>query len=190
MSRLVKLRGRQDYDTLLNRMLQGAAISSPQFVADYIETSDIDFDQSLVAQTAFRYVQRNPDAAAQWAAGLDDPQYCDWALESVVDRSSQQDAPAATRWVMSQPRGAARDRLLDTMIPASVFSPNVDPKALLRAYRSDASAQRTLAEVIVRSTRLPSSMLDDSLDRAELLIELLTDPVFRRQAEDQIAAAR
>jgi hypothetical protein len=33
-------------------------------------------------------------------------------------------------------------------------------------------------------------MLDDSLDRAESLLDLFTDPVLRRQAEEQIAAAR
>ena len=187
---LVRYEGRQDYDELLTSLLRGATISSPEFVAEYIGTSDIYFDQSLVAQTAMSYVQRNPEAAAQWAMQIDDPEYAEWALEGVVDRWTQRDAPAAARWVLNQPRGSARDRLLDTMLLTSVVNPDADPEAMLAAYSSEASAQRTLSQFIFRSTRVPSGMLDASLARAEAMLEHITDPLFRQQAEDQIEAAR
>jgi hypothetical protein len=92
--------------------------------------------------------------------------------------------------VLSQPRDASRDRLLDTMLLSSVITPGIDAQEIFAAYRSDSSAQRALAEHIFRSTRVPSSMLDASLARAEALLELLTDPVFRQQAAAQIEAAR
>jgi hypothetical protein len=190
MAWLARYEGVSGYDKLLNSLLGGASRSSPEFVAEYIETSGALFDRNLVLRTASSFVEQNPEAATQWAMRIDDTEHSAWALEGVVDRWSQTDGSAATRWVLSQPRGAARDRLLGTMMLSSAISPSIDPAAILDAYASEATGQRMLAEYIFRATRVPRSMLDDSLARAEPLLELISDPVFRQQAEEQIAAAR
>jgi hypothetical protein len=182
--------GQPGYDTILARVLSGGLISDAGFVADYIETSDIDFDRGLIQSAAGTLVQQDPVAAVEWAMRLGDAERSAWAIESAVGRWAQTDGASATRWALNQPPGRERDEILDAMMLMSPVSPGVDPAALLGAYDSDAAAQRTLAEVIFRSTRVPRNMLDDSLAQAESLLEYLTSPAMREQAEEQIAMAR
>ena len=80
--------------------------------------------------------------------------------------------------------------MLDTTLLSGVTNPAIDPAELLRGYSSDAIAQRALAEYIFRSTRVPSNMLEASLSRAEPLLDLLNDPVFRQQTEREIEPAK
>lgn len=190
MDWLAEYEGRAVYRAILTRTLGGGLRSDTEFVARYIETSEIDFDRELIYGTAFALVEQNPATAVQWAMRLEDPERSAWAIEGAIDRWARMDSAASTRWVLSQPRSATRDRILDSMMLSSIDSPGVDPAALFAAYYSNAAAQRTLAELVFRSTSVPRRMLGESLSEAERLLGLFTDATLRKQAEEQIAAAR
>ncbi len=190
MNWLAGFQGQSGYDAILVRVLSGGLISDAGFVADYIETSGIESDRGLIQSAARELAQQDPEAGVQWAMRLGDAERSAWAIGAAVGRWAETDVAGATRWALSQPRGRERDQVLDVMMLISPVNPGIDPTALFGAYDSDATAQRTLAEVIFRSTRVPRNMLDASLARAESLLEHLTDPALRERAEEQIATAR
>jgi hypothetical protein len=64
----------------------------------------------------------------------------------------------------------------------------IDFDALVDAYVSDAAMQRTVASFIERAVNTPARGREAWVLQAERMLERLTDPELRRQAEREIAS--
>src|SRR5690606_25136616 len=106
-------------------------------------------DDNLVETTAGALARRSPQRALRWALRLRNREHSDRAAEAVTSQWMVSDAAAAQRWVLDQPRGQGRDRLLDRAIMAGITYRSLDEAAdldaLVSAYASDTAMQRTVA---------------------------------------------
>jgi hypothetical protein len=192
---LPRYEGRPGYAEILNRTLLGAATLSrslPQTetVARFIEGTNADVSYESVMRTAYSYAELDPAAATQWALGLSDPERQAWAAASVADGWAGNDAPAAQRWALAQPRGALRDEMLGAILAGGVFYEGLDRRALVQAFSSPAAAQESIYQFIIRDVVNRRDVTAESQAQIEWMLERLTDPELRRQAEARIAAAR
>jgi hypothetical protein len=180
--------GRQGYLDALTALLGGGTHTSPERVASFVETTSLPIGEDLVASAARALAERDPDAAARWALGLRNREHSTRAAQVVASRWMLTDAAAAQRWVLAQPRGEGRDRLLDRLIMSGQLNEAIDFDALVDAYASDAAMQRTVASFIERAVNTPARGREAWVLQAERMLERLTDPELRRQAEREIAS--
>jgi hypothetical protein len=190
---LPRYEGRPDYTEILNRTLLGSATLSrttPQAVADFIASTSADISYEAVMRTGYSYADHEPEAAMQWALGLSNPEYAGWAAAAAIDGWGGEDAPAAQRFALAQPPGALRDQMLSSLLRGGVFYEGLDHRALVRAHTSPAAAQESIFMFILRDVVTRRDVTAESRAEVEWMLEQLTDPELRRQAEERIAEER
>jgi hypothetical protein len=168
----------------MTELFNGAGESAARRVARLIETSSVRIGESAIWPVARGFTREDPDAAIQWAMGLTDPETSRLATGAVVSIWVDIDSEAAQRWVLRQPRGARRDGVLDTLMLDGVRQ-QLDRRALVAAFESEAAAQKSIVGYIQRVGR--SYRPGDPSTDVDLLMTLLRDPAERRRAEDVIA---
>jgi hypothetical protein len=190
---LPRYRNRASYRELLSQTLFGGSrmsvsLPSTETVARFIATAQDDVDENIVSQAAYAYGGLDPRAAVRWALDLAEPQRI-WAVSAVVDAWAQRDGPAAQRWAIEQPRGALRDEILGTILEGALIYNGVDPRALVEGVTSQAAAQESIYQFIVRDVVNRRDVTAASRAQVDWMLERLTDPDLRRQADERIAAA-
>lgn len=177
------------YGDVLTRVVAFAGVMNPQFLVDFVETSDAAVGRDAIQMAANYLTQADPYDAVQWATGLVDAERSAMAMEGVVSSWLVTDPAAVQRWTLDQPRSQSRDRILDALMLEGVLSADLDRESLLDAYASDSAAQQIIAASIERGARTPARFRETSMPQFELMIERLTDPELRQQAELNIGAA-
>jgi hypothetical protein len=190
---LPRSRNRASYRELQSQTLFGGSrmsvsLPSTETVARVIATAQDDVDENIVSQAAYAYGGLDPRAAVRWALDLAEPQRI-WAVSAVVDAWAQRDGPAAQRWAIEQPRGALRDEILGTILEGAIIYNGVDPRALVEGFTSQAAAQESIYQFIVRDVVNRRDVTAASRAQVDWMLERLTDPDLRRQADERIAAA-
>lgn len=187
---LQQYQGRTGYTEILNRTLLGSATLSrttPQAVADFIASTDADISYESVMRTGYSYADHEPEAAMQWALGLRNPEYAGWAAAAAIDGWGANDAPAAQRFALAQPRGALRDQMLSALLQGGVFYEGLDRKALVRGHTSPAAAQESIHMFILRDVINRREVTAESKAEVEWMLDQLTDVELKREAEERIA---
>ncbi len=181
--------GHPSYSDALTRVIGAAGITSPQFLVDFLDTSNAEVGRPAIQVAADFLTQASPENAIQWATELVDAERSAMAIEGVVSAWVNIDPVAVQRWALDQPRGESRDRILDAVMLEGALSVDMDREALLSAYASDAAAQQIIAASIERAARHPMRFRETSMQQFERMIERLTDPELRQQAELSVEAA-
>jgi len=133
---------------------------------------------------AMNWANRDPAAAAAWALERRNEQERAMAVRSVVTVWSNQDADAARQWMLRLPQGAVRDGALTTVLVNSAMQKSgaLDP-ALMNAFTSDAARQQAVLQVV-------GGLAYNDPARARAVVDGLTDPSLRAQAERTLDSAR
>jgi len=190
---LPQYESRPGYAEILNRTLTGSVMppgASPLVVARFIATSNADISDEAILRTGYSYARFDPEAATQWALGLNDPERAGVAAAAVADVWAGEDGPAAQRWALEQPRGALRDQIVGAVLTSGVFNESIDKQALVQAFSTPAAAQESIYMFILRDVVNRRDVTPESQAQIEWMMERLTDPELKRQAEERIAAAR
>jgi hypothetical protein len=177
---------RPDYDQVLSQMV---LFGDSQFAAALVESSDHAIDSTAISLAANMFAEQDPRSAAEWALRLTDADNAAAAIEGVTTGWLRTDPAAAQRWALETPRGESRDEIIDTLIEQNTPFP-LDLESLVEGYSSNAVADRSIARYVERVVPNRSFYGEAGIQRAEQLIELMTDPNLRREAEERIAEAR
>lgn len=125
---------------------------------DFVQIPGVGIDSGVAGRIGGSWAVRAPGEASRWAAGLEDPEARQAAIETVANSWMKNDPMAASQWVSGLPPGSPRDaatvRLVDHV-------QNDDPEAgLAWALTIDDAARRQQAlEGLTRSwsSRDPAS---------------------------------
>jgi hypothetical protein len=71
-----------------------------------------------------------------------------------------------------------------------MFNDNLDPETLVQAFTSPAAAQESIYMYILRDVVNRRDVTPESQAQLDWMLEQLTDPARKRQAEEDIAAYR
>lgn len=177
-----QFRGQPGYDDAVIAAARSAAARDPAAAADVLARADPSSPQhmSAAASIAAAWTRLDPAAAAAWASGLDGPAR-QVALPSIVSMWAQQAPHEARSFVLSMPRGEARDSSLQMLVAAaSQTDEGLDP-GLLAAFSSDFARQSAVTQAaLVRAAQDPTA--------ARALIDAhVTDPGLKARAEAMLS---
>ena len=128
---------------------------------------------------ATNWAEKNPRAAANWAARLSDPASRQTAAGSIARAWTQQDSREAEGWILSLPQGSVRDEALLVHLVYTVREELPDD-GYLAAFSSDLARTRAVFNVIANTADTEMSGTRAWLRRARL------SPQMREQAEQAI----
>jgi hypothetical protein len=173
---LAQYRGDPVYSRAVGSVAAGLALTDAPAAARLLATAT---DPTAATQGAYvvamQWAQRDPHAAATWAADYD-ASANQHVVPNVVGIWAQADAPAARAWTLRMPSGAARDAALGTLLSSTLAIDNVDT-ALLNAFSSPQVHDQA---VVNASMRLRGS---DRAAATRFLDRYVTDERLREQAK-------
>jgi hypothetical protein len=124
--------------------------------------------------------QRDPNAAAQHALSQRDPAVRSAAVGAIAGIWARGDAEAAQRWTLMLPNGEIRDAAIDQLLLTAAASGKF-ATPLIAAYSNERARQHGVSTAIVQLGRI-------DVAQARALVDAhITEPVLRRQTEDQLA---
>ena len=132
---IARYQGQAFYDEARSQAVLRAAESDPELVASMLPGMPATLQASAVPNIATAWVQRDPRAAAAWAAGLEGAVAEAGAAGLVVRDWMRRDLDAATRWSLDLPRGRMRDEALANLIGGS-YGVNFDPRPIFEEIES------------------------------------------------------
>ncbi len=173
---LAQYRGDPVYSRAVGSVAAGLALTDAPAAARLLATAT---DPTAASQGAYvvamQWAQKDPHAAATWAADYDAGAN-QHVLPNVVGTWAQADAPAARAWTLRMPSGAARDAALGNLFSSTFTIDNVDT-ALLNAFSSPQVHDQA---VVNASMRLRGG---DRAAAARFLDKYVTDDQLREQAK-------
>jgi hypothetical protein len=175
---VAQYRGEPGYDAAIAAVAGTTAQGDPAAAARLFESIDIaeapDAPQAAT-RIAAAWAQRDPRAAASWAAAIASDDARRSAVGAVAGQWAPRDAAGARSWALGLPAGAARDLALTQVLGATKTSA-VD-HVLVDAF-SDAEARQRGVNQAVRmiATR-------DVPAARQLADQYLTDPAARQAVE-------
>ena len=173
---LAQYRGDPVYSRAVGSVAAGLALTDAPAAARLLATAT---DPAAAASGAYvvamQWAQRDPHAAATWAADYD-ASANQQVLPNVVGTWAQADAPAARAWTLRMPSGAARDAALGNLLSSTFTIDNVDT-ALLNAFSSPQVHDQA---VVNASMRLRGG---DRAAAVRFLDKYVTDERLREQAK-------
>jgi hypothetical protein len=175
---VAQYRGEPGYDAAVAAVAGAAAQGDPVAAARLFDT--IDAAQAPDApQTAGRianaWAQRDPGAAATWAATLTSDDARVSAISAVAGTWAPRDSAGARSWALSLPANAARDQALTQVLSAT--KTNAIDHVLIDAF-SDAKARE---RGVTQAVRMIATR--DASAARQLADQYLTDPTARQAAE-------
>jgi hypothetical protein len=124
--------------------------------------------------------QRDPNAAAQHALSQREPAVRSAAVGAIAGIWARGDAEAAQRWTLMLPNGEIRDAAIDQLLLTAAASGKF-ATPLIAAYSNERARQHGVSTAIVQLGRI-------DVAQARALVDAhITEPVLRRQTEDQLA---
>jgi hypothetical protein len=108
------------------------------------------------------------------------------AIGGVIQRWLEEQPAGAQEWILQQPPGKTRDQVLELMLSSSAAGDDLDYDRLIDAFDSEVLAQRSVMVAIENALSDPYA--PPNTDRAEALLEFISDPAMRHQAEERIAS--
>ncbi|HEY3516831.1 MAG TPA: hypothetical protein VGL98_07250 [Gammaproteobacteria bacterium] len=175
---VAQYRGEPGYDAAVTAVAGTAAQSDPVAAARLFDSIDV-AQAPDAPQTASRianaWAQRDPGAAASWAAAVASDDARASAISAVAGTWASRDAAGARSWALGLRASAARDQALTQVLSATTTS-SID-HVLIDAF-SDAKAKERGVNQAVRmiATR-------DASAARQLADQYLTDPAARQAAE-------
>jgi hypothetical protein len=185
---VAQFQGQPGYDEAYDQVILGMANSRPRLAAQLLEDARFKSDDRTVAVVANEWTSQDPSSALEWALALENQASASTALVAVMSTWINGDKAEALQSILQLPRGHTRDRVLGSSMQ-SLDLEREDFARLIAEFSSSLEAQQSIVAAIERIERqisASSSFLDSQLSR--FLLEQLTDPVLRRQAEVAIAA--
>ncbi|HWN37105.1 MAG TPA: hypothetical protein VNP02_01320, partial [Gammaproteobacteria bacterium] len=171
-------RGEPGYDAAVAAVAGTAAQGDPVMAARLFDSIDVaqapDAPQAAT-QIASAWAQKDPGAAASWAAALASDDARASAVSAVAANWAPRDAAGARSWALGLPASATRDQAL-TQVLSTATTSAID-HVLIDAF-SDAKARERGISQAVRMI----AIRDTSAAR-QLADQYLTDPAARRAAE-------
>lgn len=159
-------------------------LEDPAAIASFLDRQSVDVRADSLSAVANAWAERDPAAAARWVEQVALSENTEErrlaAVSNVAARWAAQDAEAAGNWALRFPAAETRDQALGMVLLITSEVGRVETR-LLRAFSSDAVAQRRLAAVMAN---LGHSNPD--LGR-ELIDGYITDPALRVEAERELA---
>lgn len=170
-------RGQPGYDDGLESVAISIASSDPAGAARLVDRTGA----RAAGRVAFAWAQQDPRAAAEWAAGLDDPDLRMDAIMNLGANWSRTDPDAAIAWLIDLPEDIGRDAGLQAALQiATATTGSLDLRALdaIGDDRMRGQAVVSAATVLARSDP----------DEARRLVERhVEDADLRQQALQRIA---
>jgi hypothetical protein len=175
---VAQFRGEPGYDAAVAAVAGAAAQGDPVMAARLFDAIDV-AEAPDAPQTANRiasaWAQKDPGAAASWAAALAADDARAMAISAVAATWAPRDAAGARSWALGLPASATRDQAL-TQVLSTATTGGID-HVLIDAF-SDAKARERGVSQAVRMIAIR-----DASAARQLADQYLTDPAARQAAE-------
>jgi len=179
LSWVAQFQGQDVYDDALRGVITGSAQIDPRRAAELLAGASAEVQLGSARQVAQIWAQKEPRAAARWAADVADEQIRQTAVDTAVSVWASNDPSAATSFTLELDRGEMRDKALNSLISRSASAGDFD-RSLLDAMSTEQARQTALTRAIPMLSR-------NDPEQAQDLLNEVTSANTRRQIEEQIA---
>lgn len=175
-------RGQPAYGAAYVAVAQATARTDPPRAAAMLREAppgSLQQDASVYMLIASQWSRTDPEAAADWALGISDPQAQRNAISQVTQGWSRSDATAAERWVRAMNPGETRDTAAGALLSAGAQAGNFDSR-VLDMFSSEQAAQNAAAGAIRTLGRT------NQQEARRLLEQHITDARLRQQIQEYL----
>lgn len=175
-----RYRGQPFYDDARSEIVIRAADANPQLAATMLDGLPPGLRNVAAPRIAAAMSARDPQAAADWAFGLDDRVAASAAVYRVVTDWLRRDVESAATWVLALEHGAVRDNALLGLIDASNGT-GLDQRPIVAAIDSETTRREARHLAVWRQTGAAPEV------ERELLEAMLDDPDYGEWARERLA---